>query len=203
MKKRIYELAIELDWKLDAFLDAMKSVDVEFVNYLSALSREDAQRVREQLGEPSTEQRRETGVVSARVAPGSMLLTAHPYRQDTGPHFGYWGDKDSDLPHPSDFVDTSWDAQERQLVCAFLQQGVTKYHWRRSPFPCRLCKARVGPKCMSDGVYTWPERFLHYVEVHGVKPPQEFIDHVLEWVTVAGMAVQLLADQENQKESHD
>lgn len=30
-----------------------------------------------------------------------------------------------------------------------------------------------------DGVYCWPEGLRHYVHVHGVVLPREFIDHVL------------------------
>ena len=36
----------------------------------------------------------------------------------------------------------------------------------------------MGGTDLSDGHYVWPFGFAHYVEAHGVKPPQEFIDHV-------------------------
>jgi hypothetical protein len=28
-------------------------------------------------------------------------------------------------------------------------------------------------------VWVWPDGFAHYLQLHAVKPPQEFVDHVL------------------------
>lgn len=40
--------------------------------------------------------------------------------------------------------------------------------------------AGAGRSHLTDGVYVWPEGLAHYVELHNVHLPQEFVDHVLE-----------------------
>ena len=38
----------------------------------------------------------------------------------------------------------------------------------------------MGTKCLTlDGTWVWPEGFAHSIEAHSVRPPQEFIDHLL------------------------
>jgi hypothetical protein len=36
----------------------------------------------------------------------------------------------------------------------------------------------MGVSEYTDGIWLYPEGFLHYVRRHAVKPPQEFLDHV-------------------------
>ncbi len=36
----------------------------------------------------------------------------------------------------------------------------------------------MGSMCLTDGTYGWPQGFAHYVEAHGVRPPEEFVRHV-------------------------
>ena len=38
----------------------------------------------------------------------------------------------------------------------------------------------MGSECQTDGVFIWPEGFAHYLEAHAVRPPEEFVRHVLE-----------------------
>jgi hypothetical protein len=37
----------------------------------------------------------------------------------------------------------------------------------------------MGSHDLTDGVFVWPEGYAHYIEKHDVKPPREFIEHVL------------------------
>jgi hypothetical protein len=85
------------------------------------------------------------------------------------------------MPLPSDYVDESWDKTQREKVVNYLNHvGQVFEHWRGYSW-CRFsCGERnMGTTDFSDGTYVWPAGFGHYVEKHGVKPPQEFIDHVL------------------------
>jgi hypothetical protein len=94
-------------------------------------------------------------------------------------------------------VDTTWDEAQRAAVVTYLKTGETFESWRGSSW-CRF-KWRVSPpeeeppryigcdvphlsgyRDFTDGTYVWPEAFFHYVEKHGVKPPNEFIQHVLK-----------------------
>jgi len=88
------------------------------------------------------------------------------------------------LPNPRDFVDHHWlDTQQGKMefkaVLAHLASGRVHeayfgYSW------CRICHRNDnGCKDLTDGVYVWPEGYAHYVREHAVKPPQEFIDHVM------------------------
>ena len=45
---------------------------------------------------------------------------------------------------------------------------------------CVICGAQNGSLELSDGTYSWPEGFAHYVSAHNVRPPIEFERHVLE-----------------------
>lgn len=99
-----------------------------------------------------------------------------------GRHLGYWAAYPKDtLPHPGDFVDASWDPEEREAVAVYLDSHPAIQYWKGYS-SCRLCgEIGLGSTDRSDGVYTWPEGFSHYITVHNVKPPQEFIDHVLTY----------------------
>lgn len=83
------------------------------------------------------------------------------------------------LPWPGDFVVTEpWDGREG--VIRHLKAGRVNYSydgWSE----CRLCGQANGSRDLTDGAWGWPEGFAHYVEDHGVKPSQEFIDHVLRF----------------------
>ena len=84
------------------------------------------------------------------------------------------------LPDPHDFVDEKWDAVQRNAVLRHLQAGTVFESWRGWSW-CRFkCgEHKMGSQCLTDGKYVWPQGFAHYIAEHGVKPPQEFIDHVL------------------------
>jgi hypothetical protein len=84
------------------------------------------------------------------------------------------------LPVPWDYVDKTWDANEKLAVLAHLMLGTEFQGWRGHSW-CRFgCEAKMhGYRDMTDGVYVWPEGFVHYVEAHNVKPPEEFIRHAL------------------------
>ena len=96
---------------------------------------------------------------------------------------GFWQEGEtpqprSRLPHPLDHVDPAWDIHERHRVASYLREAkvVASYRGMSS---CRICGCRNGSQEHSDGTYLWPSGFSHYLLLHDVKPPQEFIDHVL------------------------
>jgi hypothetical protein len=119
-------------------------------------------------------------------------------------YIGYWAaspDPDADeyqakgilLPWPADHVDESWNEAKRSIVVQYLKDAPDVESWRGSSW-CRFegtqGRGRQRPPCVGeqgmgytdkgDGVYVWPAGFAHYVEAHGVRPPDEFVDHVLE-----------------------
>lgn len=98
---------------------------------------------------------------------------------------GYWrGDE-----QPERAVDLTWSStRDYALVLAYLKAGMLEsyehgYSWCR--FKCAAAGGGAAHKLMgcaslTDGTWVWPEGYSHYLEHHAVKPPAEFIKHVLE-----------------------
>jgi len=84
------------------------------------------------------------------------------------------------LPWPGDMIDATWDLRERRAVTAYVNHENfigPRYMGHAS---CLLCnKLDNGAADCTDGIYVWPEGLGHYVETHSVKPPQEFVDHII------------------------
>lgn len=92
---------------------------------------------------------------------------------------GYWdGERARGWPSPRRFVDDTWDADERDLVAEYLRRGFVARSFMGLS-PCRFCERPNGALELTDRTFVWPEGLAHYVADHAVRPPQQFIDHVL------------------------
>ena len=100
---------------------------------------------------------------------------------------GYWrdwrepnsGDLSPNLPWPTDFVDLKWDVEERALFLEKLKEKSEVHTIWRGLSLCRICAKLNGSQCRTDGVHIRPEGYVHYIEVHNLKPPEDFIKHIL------------------------
>jgi hypothetical protein len=101
---------------------------------------------------------------------------------------GYWLDESAPgWPDVRRFVDPTWDPSERERVRDHLARGfVARAYLGKSR--CRLCGNEVGSLELSDGVFIWPEGLAHYVEVHDVRLPARFVEHVRCWSDEIEMA---------------
>lgn len=91
---------------------------------------------------------------------------------------GYWlGERSPGLPDPRQFVDEGWDQDDREFMAAYLRRGLLARAYLGCS-ECRICGARVGSVELSDGTFIWPESLAHYVLVHGVRLPVDFLQHV-------------------------
>jgi len=92
---------------------------------------------------------------------------------------GYWrNDAHPEWPDPHDFVDETWDGEERELVARYLREGFVP--WVALGYsPCRICGKPNGSAEYTDGVFIWPEGLSHYVKEHSVRLPRRVVDHVL------------------------
>jgi hypothetical protein len=91
---------------------------------------------------------------------------------------GYWkSDERPDLPSPSDFVDTQWDDDEREVVASYFDRA-TLVRTYMGHSTCRICGVTNGSVEYSDGIYRWPEGFAHYIRDHNVRPPEELLEPV-------------------------
>ena len=93
---------------------------------------------------------------------------------------GYWRENESDLrwPDASSFVDGSWNAEDRDFVARYLELA-TVVRAFGGVSRCRLCGNANGALELTDGVYVWPDGLAHYVRVHSVRLPEEFVEHAL------------------------
>jgi hypothetical protein len=126
-----------------------------------------------------------------------MILEAHPDRPEKGIRaIGYWRPSQASieahpqfyrkahllaLPDPRDHVEPNWDPEQRRLIAMYLKEGVQKFAWRGMSC-CRICGIRNGSTCLTDGTFVWPQGFAHYIEEHGVRPPEEFVRHAMQTI---------------------
>lgn len=91
---------------------------------------------------------------------------------------GYWySPHEPQLPMP-----VATDTMSDQYIVDYLKNGETHTPWMGWS-SCRLCHNNMnGTRCLTDGVYRWPEGLAHYVEAHGVILDPEFINHITERV---------------------
>lgn len=101
-----------------------------------------------------------------------------------------WTKDDIKYPSPSDFVDENWVKyypSEYASVRQFLLGNVKSKNLEvrkvayRGFSKCRVCGCPNGSEeyivaWNKKGIYTIPSGYLHYLESHSVKPPQDFID---------------------------
>lgn len=91
---------------------------------------------------------------------------------------GYWaGPRAPGWPDPQDFVDSSWDREEREDVAAYLTQGFVLRGFG-GVSTCRICGVKNGALELTDGTWYWPDGLAHYLTAHDVRLPQIFVDHV-------------------------
>ncbi|CAH0480366.1 unnamed protein product [Peronospora belbahrii] len=101
------------------------------------------------------------------------------------------GPLDHNRLNPLLLVDDVWFAKcdrsflemiEWYLTRVFVESHELAYSFCRFT-TCSLALEQprlMGACTMTDGVYCWPEGYWHYVSYHHVKPPQEFLDHLVD-----------------------
>ena len=115
------------------------------------------------------------------------ILNFHPDqsgKKEELKFIGYWNamhyvsHQSFPLPMPQNYIDPNFS--EKEKIIRHLRNGSDFEFWRGNSF-CRFgCQnVDMGFKDLTDGTYVWPEGYIHYIEKHNVKPPQEFITHVL------------------------
>jgi hypothetical protein len=93
---------------------------------------------------------------------------------------GYWQSPvNYNWPKVEDFVDPNWDSEERELTINYLRAGAfARRFWGVST--CRFCGAENGREELTDGEWLWPDGLAHYLAVHEVRLPHEFVAHARE-----------------------
>jgi hypothetical protein len=92
---------------------------------------------------------------------------------------GYWRKtkyEQSDLPYPEPYND-EWGKGEF-IEKLKLLQGKAQLTLYRGMSSCRLCGCMNGSGEYSIDGWRFPSGYLHYIEVHDVKPSEAFIAYV-------------------------
>lgn len=95
---------------------------------------------------------------------------------------GFWNDGSDDCPlhNPQELVDESWEPDVHEAMLHYLEGGAEcahylGYSWCR--FDCGLDGPAMGTTDLTDGVWMWPAGLAHYVSLHDVRIPDEFVEH--------------------------
>jgi ankyrin repeat protein len=96
---------------------------------------------------------------------------------------GYWAGPyaPAGLPDPREHVDLDWPLRERVRVAKYLRRGevvVAYLGFSHCRFDCGLEGMAMGTRDLGDDRYVWPEGLHHYVEVHAVRLPAAFLEHI-------------------------
>jgi hypothetical protein len=83
------------------------------------------------------------------------------------------------FPHPPRLVEALGACTPDDRVLKYLRSGNTRNKFLGMSY-CRFgaCVSGPGPlgsQCVTDGEWVWPEGLAHYVEVHRVPLPAEFL----------------------------
>ena len=93
---------------------------------------------------------------------------------------GVWKNyKNPQYPSANYFIDFSWDANIKRQVIWYLKR-IQPYVVSPGRDECVIdfnCQYTSLGMCM-DERYNWPLNLVHYVECHGVRLPDEFVEHV-------------------------
>ena len=103
--------------------------------------------------------------------------------EDTVLHeIGFWHEPGSGrlAADPRRLVRPHWAADERTRLMAYLRAGAQVGAYMGTSycrFGCGGAAPRLGCRDLSDGVWLWPDGLVHYLEVHDVALPEEFLAH--------------------------
>jgi len=97
---------------------------------------------------------------------------------------GYWkSEYQPEFPDPKKFVTQDIPDHDRQVVLTYLASGkkfLSYLGYSYCRFECGTNDSEMGASCFTDGKYVWPEGLSHYIRMHSVWLPKEFINHVME-----------------------
>jgi hypothetical protein len=86
--------------------------------------------------------------------------------------------RDLELPDPRVLRDALGAAPFDGRVADYLRGGHELAAWLGCSycrFRCGAPEEQLGSRDLTDGVWVWPQGLAHYVEVHQVPLPQEFV----------------------------
>jgi hypothetical protein len=96
---------------------------------------------------------------------------------------GYWLEPDGDggrrYPDPHTLVRPGWIEPTQRLVLLGYLRAAPVLAVQMGYSLCRFCGRTNGYAELWDGTWTWPQGLAHYVDVHDVVLPPEFVKHAV------------------------
>jgi len=101
---------------------------------------------------------------------------------------GFWKDIRSLLsildfrPDPRRLVGDVFSDETLETIARYLDHGrkiESCLGFSYCRFGCGVPDTEMGAADLSDGAFVWPEGLSHYVRVHHVALPNEFLKHIL------------------------
>lgn len=97
----------------------------------------------------------------------------------------WWSEREPQYPKPVEVKEPFPDKEK--VVAAFKDLEKELYRHKKGNCvyykgfsTCRCCKMLNGSMEFSYKNWTWPEGLLHYVEVHNIRPSDDFVREVLK-----------------------
>jgi hypothetical protein len=96
---------------------------------------------------------------------------------------GYWkgGGWDAQWVHPSLLVRPQDADVDRDRILGYLRSGGPVFEYlgfSYCRFSCGEPDESMGHRELTDGEWLWPEGLVHYVQVHNVLLPSEFVETI-------------------------
>ena len=88
---------------------------------------------------------------------------------------------DAALPDPRELVDATLRPDLKRQIVNYLKNGRIWGHclgYSYCRFQCGTPNSVLGSNDLTDGTWVWPEGLWHYVEVHSVQLPPQFMEHL-------------------------
>ena len=110
------------------------------------------------------------------------MRTHEPRIDKTLLEIGFWADTYSGGrgPDPRLLVAPTWAKKDRAKLMDYLNNGLV---WRAylgfsfCRFNCGIPRGGMGSLTLTDGTWAWPKGLAHYVGVHLIALPDQFLEH--------------------------
>jgi len=97
---------------------------------------------------------------------------------------GYWqNDYENWFPKPQSLVGKTYPLSLRDAICRYLDSGEmfrVYMGYSSCRFSCGISDFQMGTCDLSDGQWMWPEGLSHYIRIHDVLLPEEFIQSMAD-----------------------
>ena len=83
------------------------------------------------------------------------------------------------IPSVEQFQDKTWSPTDKVEIKQYLRKAPSLTGGRWMHVFCPLCGVQLAPQSWrSDGIWVWPLDLVHFIEMHHVRLPSRFLEHI-------------------------